>query len=99
MLIVISGKDPEKATVIEYVVDNLYGDGPKGLIARMVMSGKGLNDLDEIRSVLRKSFPNDVSGSRKSSLSAMVFDVKKNIDIFLSNKDINKIIKEENANA
>lgn len=82
MLIIVAKRQPN-AIVTEYVVDNLYGDGPEALVARMIMHGAGIEDLDDIRAALRKRYPDSLAAHRKSTLSSMVYEVKKAIDRFM----------------
>lgn len=75
------------AMKIEYVVDNLYPNGPKALVARMIMSGSGLDNMDDIRALLRKKYPKESEALNKSSLSSMICDVKRTIDKFVGDMD------------
>lgn len=84
MIIIVSMRTPINAIIAEYVIDNLNLTGPKAMVARMVMSGLGLEELDEISQRLAEKFGDiGMVSSRKSVLTSMVCDVKKMLDKFI----------------
>ena len=86
MIIISRAANPLGALESERIVDALFDDEPRRLVARMMLSGPGMGPdrMDEIRQAVRTAFPRAMESSRMTSLDAMMHDVKVSLDAFMA---------------
>jgi hypothetical protein len=84
--------------VIEYLVDNLFDEGLRGHVARLLCKGRQPvtpERVQEIAESARNMFPREFESSRKSSLTPLVAEVKRDIDEFLANpNEVSRMVAE-----
>lgn len=68
---------------IERIVDELFGEGPRALVARMICSGGEMNGLriNEIKEALARAFPNKPD-SRGVAASTLIYQVLSSLRTF-----------------
>jgi hypothetical protein len=69
--------------VIERVVDELFGEGPRALVARMICSGGEMNGqrINEIKEALAMAFPNKPD-SRGVAAATLIYQVLSSLRTF-----------------
>lgn len=84
MILLRASKSP---ALIERVLDKLFGDGPRRLVAKLIMDGDESIASGNVPEEVRSAFPTNFHISRKSSFSAMISDVRSTLAEFLDDND------------
>lgn len=74
--------------VIEHLVDNLFGEGLRGSVARMLCLSRRL-DGERIRDIAEgaaQAFPGEFESTSKSAMLSLIMDVRRAIEEFLSDE-------------
>lgn len=82
MIVIRASKTPLPGAIeTEEIVEDLFGKGPRALVARMMLVAPMSRErTNEIRKTLRAKFPYDFEVRRMSSLDQMINEVKATLD-------------------